>query len=92
MKCENCKYELTTMWRVWNWTDNRSDIWFETYKEAEQYYIKRLKDSAGMDWRLYEHTNCSNCDNTLEENCLEGEFIGDEYLQGELTKKALQMK
>jgi len=92
MKCDICKSKLDYIYRVWNWIEDGGDMWFETLKEAEKCYVKYLKSSAGMDWRLYEHIYCPKCEEYVEENCIDGEFIGDKYLQGELTKKVLQIK
>jgi len=76
VKCDNCKAEMEISWRVFNWCNDNSDVWFEIYIEAENYYRKMLVEEPFLDWRLYEHTYCPKCDYD-QEDCLDSQVFED---------------
>ena len=77
MFCPKCRKSiLIKQYRVFNFEDEttRTDEYFDSLEQAENYYEDISKQYPNMEWRLYELLICNDCD-YIEEKVLKAEEV-----------------
>lgn len=59
-----------SMYRVFDWNEDMSDVSFDTYKEAKKFYTKCIKENPYGNFRLYKDTEKPYLSGNFTEDCL----------------------